>query len=119
MQDALPHVVHGNHRHVEGRGVLHERVDLPARALVADAGRPLHGRHVVVRHCDVRSLAPQRASHRAQAVERLGAGDLVQEMAVDVDEVGAAGFGTHDVGVPELVVEGAGKWLHRQGPVEG
>ena len=44
-----------------------------------------------------------RAARQAQAVERLRAGDLVDEVEVDVEQVGFAGRRAHDVALPHLL----------------
>ena len=51
----------------------------------------------------VRSGAPDRATGGAQPVERLRAGDLVQQVQVDVEQVGLALGAAHDVRVPDLL----------------
>jgi hypothetical protein len=42
---------------------------------------------------------------RAQPVERLRAGDLVQEVKVDVEQIGLALCAAHHVGVPDFLGE--------------
>ena len=49
---------------------------------------------------------------QAQAFERLRGGDLMDEVEVDIQEVGLARLRPHDVGVPELLGEGLGLGLH-------
>ena len=44
----------------------------------------------------------------AQAVEGLGRGDLVDEVEVDVEQVGLAVAGADDVAVPDLLAQRAG-----------
>ena len=46
------------------------------------------GGHVVVLGGDRQIGAAQRATRQPQSVERLRAGDLVQEVQIDVDQVG-------------------------------
>ena len=41
-----------------------------------------------------------------QAFERLGAGDFMHQMAINVEEHGAIGFFVHYVAIPQLVVQG-------------
>ena len=63
------------------------------------------------------SVATVRSGRRtappgqAQPVERLRRGDLVDEVEVDVEQVGLAGRGVHDVVVPHLLGEG-GRFGH-------
>ena len=81
-----------------------ERLDLHARELVADLGRDRRavGRHVVVGGRE-RAVGPaDGAAGEPQAVERLRAGDLVDEVQVDVDQAGR-----DLVGRPDLVEERA------------
>ena len=47
-----------------------------------------------------------RAARQAQAVERLRAGDLVDEVEVDVEQVGLARRRAHDVALPHLLRQG-------------
>ncbi|HCB33717.1 MAG TPA: hypothetical protein DEP69_00610, partial [Acidimicrobiaceae bacterium] len=57
-----------------------------------------------------------------EAVERLGGSDLVDEVEVDVEEVGEVGpaaGGTDEVAVPDLVGEGAGRGHGRGGRGRG
>ena len=51
----------------------------------------------------VRSGRRTRAPGEPQAVERLRAGDLVDEVEVDVQQVGFARRGVHDVAIPDLL----------------
>ena len=82
-----------------------ERLDLRAAERVLDARRDRRavGRDVVVGGRDRAVRAADRAAGEAQAVERLRARDLVDEVQVDVDEV------VGDlVGRPDLVEQGLG-----------
>ena len=61
------------------------------------------GRRVVV-HGGQGEVGPaDGAAGQAQAVERLGRGDLVDEMEVDVEQVGLAVGRVDDVALPHLV----------------
>jgi hypothetical protein len=55
------------------------------------------GRRVVVRVGDDRTAAPCLAPGQAQALERLRAGHLVYEVAVDVEQAGAIGLFADDM----------------------
>ena len=72
----------------ELRAVALERLDLHARELVADArgDRRAVGRHVVVGGGERAVRPAHRAAGEAQAVERLRARDLVDEVQVDVEQ---------------------------------
>ena len=65
------------------------------------------GRDVVVLGRDGQVGAADRAAGEAQSVERLRAGDLVDEVEVDVQQVGLAGRRVHDVALPDLLGQGS------------
>ena len=88
-------------------GVLLQRLDLDAALLVLDAAGAVDvGRHVVVGHRHGLARRAHLAAGHAQALEGLRARHLVHEVAVDVEQAGAVGRLVHQVGVPDLVVEG-------------
>ena len=92
-------------RDAELLAVALERLHLDARELVADprGDRRAVGRHVVVGGGQ-RAVGPaDRAAGQPQAVERLRAGHLVDEVQVDVEQAGR-----DLVGVPDLVEQGLG-----------
>jgi hypothetical protein len=66
----------------------------------------LGGGHVVVRHGDGLFRRAHLAAGHPQALEGLGAGHFVHQMAVDVEEAGAVFGLMDDVVVPDLVIEG-------------
>ena len=101
----------------EGPDVGVERGDLQLADLVADAVvalGPAGGGRVVVGGGDDRADAPDLAPGQAQAFEGLRAGDLVHQVAVDVEHGRAVVLGVDDVFVPQLVVERSGG--HGVGP---
>ena len=51
---------------------------------------------------------PDPPAGETQSVEGLGAGDLVDEVQVDEEQVGLAGGGSNDVVVPHLLAQGSG-----------
>src|ERR1035441_5308984 len=121
VHDALVGVAHRIQPDAELRAVLAQRLDLGARDRVGEravraiegdwgggwdtgAGDP-GGRHVVVLGGDGQVGTAYLAVGRAQPVERLRAGHLVQEVEVDIEEVGLARRATHHVGVPDLLGE--------------
>jgi hypothetical protein len=87
VHDALLGVVHGVERDAELRAVLAEGLDLRAGDRVGDRQQDVPGGDVVVFGGD-REIGPAHAAAgEAEPVERLGAGDLVDEMQVDVEQV--------------------------------
>ena len=89
-------------------GVPGQRLDLDAAFLVLDAVHPVGGRrHVVVDDGEGALGLADLAVGQAQALEGLRAGDLVNEMAVDIEEAGAVLLLGDEMLVPDLVVEGA------------
>ena len=107
MHDALT-VVHDREiGHVEGGAVALQRLDLGARDRVGDALGALDRRHVMVGHRQQRVEPARRAAGGAQAFEGLGAGDLVDQHAVDIDQGRAVLAALDHVAVPDLVIQGA------------
>ena len=112
VDDALAAIVHLELGDAEAIAVRVERVDLQARDRIGDAVRAIGRRHVVVADREVRRQAPDLAAGELEALERLRARHLVDQVAVDVEQRRAVVLAADDVLVPELVVEGA-----RHGPV--
>ena len=83
-----------------------QHLDLPGRDRVGDRLVDVGGRDVVVLGGDGQLGAADRAPGEAQAVERLRAGDLVDEVEVDVEQVGFARRRVHDVALPDLLRQG-------------
>ena len=73
----------------------------------SDRLRAVAGRHVVVGHRQGRVGAADRAAGQPQALEGLRAGDLVDQVAVDVEEAGAVGLRIDEMGVPDLLKQRA------------
>ena len=61
--------------------------------------------------------SPDPAAAQSEAVECLGAGHLVDEVKVDVEQIGLAGCGVHHVAIPNLLGEGSPG--HRYGSLSG
>ena len=57
---------------------------------------------------DDRADTPYLSACLAQPFKRLGAGDFMHQMAVNVQNGGTVFFGVHNVLVPDFVVEGFG-----------
>ena len=85
------------------RGVIGERLDLGAALGIGDAAAAVGGLNVVVDHGEGLFRRAHLAAAHAQPLERLRARDLVDEVAVDVDEARAA-LRLDDVVVPDLIV---------------
>ena len=90
VDDALAVGADRVERDAELLAVALERLDLDARELVADArgDRRAVGRHVVVGGGERAVGAADLAAGEPQALEGLRAGDLVDEVQVDVDQAG-------------------------------
>ena len=106
VHDALVDVVDRDIGQAELLGVALQHLELDARLLVVDildAAAARRGRHVVVGHADIGFRPARLAAGRAKAVERLGAGDLVNELPVDIDQAGSVLLHIDQVAVPDLV----------------
>ncbi len=108
VHDALAMVGHLELRDAVGVAVGVQRVDLQLRDRVGDAVAAVGGRHIVVRHRQVRADAPHRPLGQLQPFERLRAGHLVQQVPVDIEQRGAVFLDVHGMVVPEFVVERLG-----------
>ena len=101
--------------------VAAQRLDLSARNRIHDRLVDVDGRHIVVFGRDRQVRAAHGTTGEPQPVEGLRAGHLVNQMQVDVDEVGLtcpalSGSGNDDVVVPHLFGHGAG--LVREGHLD-
>ena len=84
-----------------------ENCDAPAAIIYAGSRRD-----VVIRHGKSQIRAPDFAAGTPQAVERLRACDLVNQMPVDVDETGAVFPARNNVRVPDLFMQRARTTCH-------
>jgi hypothetical protein len=101
VHDALLDVTHREQPDAELLAVAAQGLDLGLADQVGDrAGR---GRDVVVLGGQGEIGAPNLATGQSEAVERLGAGHLVEQVEVDIEEVRLAVSTSHDVGVPHLL----------------
>ncbi len=82
-----------------------ERLDLLARDRIGDAELEADGRDVVIHRRDRELGAAHATTVHAQPVERLGRRHLVDEMEVDVEEVGLARRMVDDVLLPQLLAQ--------------
>ena len=92
-------------------GVDRKLLDLRAALGVLDRQRAVGGRHVMVDDRQRALGGAQLPAGGAQPLEGLRARDLVNEMAVDVEEAGAVLLAVNDVIVEDLVVAScAARW---------
>ena len=88
-------------------GVDRQLLDLRPAFRVLDRLGAVGGRHVVIHHRQRLLRRMDLAMGEAQALEGLGAGHLMDEMAVDIDQGRAVGLDIDDMIVPDLVIKGA------------
>src|SRR5690606_36177583 len=101
VDHALAGVAHRVQADAELSAVLAQGLDLRLGHRVGD--RAEHGRDVVVLGGDGELGPSHLAAGEPEPVERLGAGDLVDEVQVDVEQVGLAVGTAHDVLLPDLL----------------
>ena len=105
VHDALLDVAERVQPDPELGAVAPQRLDLRARDRVGD-GQQVVGRRVVVLGGQ-REIGPaHRPPGQAQAVERLRAGHLMDEVQVDIEQIRLAVGLAHDVCVPHLFGQG-------------
>jgi hypothetical protein len=108
VHDALANVVHAEKFDAELTRVVLERLHGERRFGIGDAELAIGCRHVVIGNRK-RQLRPARPPPRfAQALERLGTGDFVHEVAVDIEDAGLSGLLVNEVAFPDLVVKRLG-----------
>ena len=88
--------------------IASQRFDLSARYGIGDRLVDVDRRHVVVLGGDGQVRSPNTAAGEPKPVERLRAGHLVDEVQIDVDQIGFAGVAgaaaqSDDVVVPYLL----------------
>ena len=105
MHDPLALVMHAEFGDAEIDTVAVQGLDLQARYRITDARAAIGGGYIVVGHGEYRTGAPGLAAGHAQSLERLWRGDLVHQVAVDVDQRRAISILADAVCIPELVVE--------------
>ncbi|MBG9887278.1 hypothetical protein ABE10_12215, partial [Bacillus toyonensis] len=106
VHDALLGVTEGVQAHPVLRGVATQRLDLRAAGEIRDRLVDVERRGVVVFGRDRQVQAAQGPPLGPQPVERLRTRHLVQEVEVDVDEIGLAVLSFDDeVVVPDLLGE--------------
>ena len=91
----------------EQLGVLGEIRDLGGTFGIGIGRLAVSGRNVVVDHAERFVRRPHGSPGEPQTLEGLRAGDLMHEMAVNVDETGAVRLLIDQMSFPDLVVERA------------
>ncbi len=111
-------VSHGVTRHAELRAIRVERLELSQRDRVLHAAARSRGGHVVVGGCDREIRTPYAPACQSQPFEGLRRCHLVDEVQVDVEQIGLSGAvaGVNDVAVPDLVGERPGHRSALSGP---
>ncbi len=112
VHDALAGVAHREVHDAELGGVGPERLDLFAADRIGDRLVDVGGGDVVVLGRDGEVGASNRATGEAQAVEGLRRGHLVDQVEVDVEQVGFSRRRIDDVAVPDLLCQGSGAVSH-------
>ena len=118
VHDALADVVELDIGQAIGLGVFLQELDLDPRFLVLYGKRAVRGRHVVVGDEELGLRTAHRATGRAQPLEGLGAGDLVDDLPVDIEQAGAVLLDVDYVAFPDLVEQGF-RLRHRAPPSIG
>ena len=106
VHDALLDVAERVQAHAEVGAVLPQGLDLGAAHRVGDRLVPVDRGDVVVLGGQRQVGAADRAVGEAQAVEGLRRGHLVEEVEVDVEQVGLSRGAPDDVLVPDLLGQG-------------
>ncbi len=107
MHDALADVEDRDVGDPERGHVALQGFDLDAAVLLLDAGAAVGGGDVMVGDGNGRVRPPHLSAGHAQAIEGLRARDLVDEVAVDIEDTRAVGQPLHNVAVPDLVEQRA------------
>jgi hypothetical protein len=103
VHDALARIAHPVEPDAELFAVAGQHVHLLRRDRIGQRQVEAGGRHVVVHRRDREIGPPYAPSRGPQAVERLRRRHFVDEMQVDVQEIGLIGGGVDDVAIPELL----------------
>src|SRR6476469_2749563 len=103
VDNSLPRITHWMEPDTELGAILREHRYLLRRDRVRDWQIDVDGRHIVIRSPDGEVRATNGPARHAQAVERLGRCHLMDQMQVDVEQVGFAKRGSNDMLLPDLV----------------
>ena len=108
VHDALLDVAQRVQANAKLLGVGAQGFDLNAAGVIGNALVDVERGGVVVFGGDGEVGAAHRAAGLTESVERLGAGDLVHEVQIDINQVGRAVGAVHnEVVVPDLLGQGA------------
>ena len=105
MDDAVAFIADRHIGNSEGADVLLEPLQLPRCEPVRHRQRPSRRRHRMIGDRDMRVGAADDAARLRQAGEGLRATDLLDEMAVDIEQGRAVAVAPYHVVVPDLVVK--------------
>ena len=111
VHDPLVGVAHREQPDPELGAVGGQHLDLAGRDGILDGAVEGGGRHIVVHGGDGQVGPADAAAGQPQAVEGLRRGHLVDQVQVDVQQVGFVGGLADDVPVPHLVGQGT-RWAH-------
>jgi hypothetical protein len=106
VHDALLRIAHPVEPDARLPAVGLEDIHLPGRDRVLDGLVEPGRRHVVVHRRHGQVGPAHAAAGEAQPLEGLRRRDLVEQVQVDVEQIGLAGSGVHDVAGPDLLGEG-------------
>src|SRR6185295_14054163 len=105
VHDPLANVVHPEKFDSEFACIVFKRSHGQGRLGVGDAEPAICRRYVVVGHRQSELRPARPPPGFAQTLEGLGAGDLVHQMAIDIEHARLAGLFMDEVALPNLVVE--------------
>jgi hypothetical protein len=108
VHNALLGVVQVVNTDAELAAVVAQGVDLLLGDRVGNRQPAIGGRHVVVRRGHGQFRPPHTPARKPQALEGLGAGHLVHQVQVDIQDRLLAGLGVYHMGIPDLVEQRAG-----------
>jgi hypothetical protein len=107
VHDALADIVHAEIFDIELACVVRKRLHGQRGFRIADAELAVGGRDVVVGHCERELGTAYAPAGFAQTLERLGARNLVNQMAIDVENARLAGLLVDEVALPDFIVQRA------------
>ena len=108
VHDALILAVHIEQPHAGFPAIPFQRFKLQLGVLVHDRQQAILGGHGVVHHREGQVGPPHFAPLSLQSGERLRRRAFMDEVAIDVNERGLAGFFVNHVAIPDFFVESGG-----------
>jgi hypothetical protein len=108
VDDALAGITHAELGDTELDAVAAQGLHLEARDGIDDALVAIRGGDIVIGHRQIGRNPPGLAPGQAQPGEGLGRGDLMDQLAVDVEERRAILVVADEVLVPQFVIKGLG-----------